>query len=252
MVITGANIARQILRELGRLDPIAPGDAENLEDVLTVVNLMVDQWRTKGLTIRAEERRQHTLTNAVGTYTVGVGGTINHEYPEDIARWGVIANVTVTPQTELARGRPLTLTEWQRISQKSATGPLPDYLYFDRTWSAHLGNILVNPIPNVANVGIVLYERIPSVVSIASATEYDLPPGYANAIICKGAVANGPRSGVKVIEELPDLYARATEAFGDLQSANILPNEAGRRSEFGAIGRRSSSRVNVTTGRGLF
>lgn len=225
-------MARQALREIGVLDPVQAGHAEQLADAIIVGTDLVDSWRTRRLTISGVTRTVYSLTSGTQTYTIGSGGTFSQEWPESIPHWSVIPDDDATDVDELPMGRPYTDDEWQGIRVKSDTADYPTVMYYDRRFVAGLGNCLFWPVPDNGDVDVVLYNRVPAIVSIVAATTYNLRPGVARALKLNWAIELADRYGKPISSKLGK---RAAEALRFLEKSNIIPRESSMRSEF-AIG----------------
>ena len=176
---TGTEIARAALREIGVIDPIEAGDAELLADTLAVGTDMIDGWRIERLLIPAITRSVYSLATNTQSYSIGSGGTFNQDYPQAILSWSVIPDddAAATALRELPMGRPLTAGQWQGVRIKGQTGSYPRRLWFDRTFAAHLGACLFHPIPDNADVDVVLYSAIPDLVATAREAKAKLKRG---------------------------------------------------------------------------
>ena len=250
MITTGADFVKGALRELGVLDPIENGHPEQIADGLIVGSDLLDAWRTDRLLIRGVTRAVYSLTSGFQSYTIGTGGGFDQNYPEAIEFWSVIPNGSATHPIERPRGRPLTYDQWQQIRIKSTTGPYPSSLYYDRSYAAGLGNILVHPIPNTSVADIVLYGRVPSITSLVAATAYDLAPGVTRMIKLNLAMELASRYTKGVTVDLGKLEKRAEDALLLVRRSNLIPKAAPMRGEF-LIGSSALRRhFNVYTGGG--
>ena len=246
---TGTQLARTALKEIGVLDPNEAGHAETLADAIQVGTDMIDSWRNEGLTIEGVTRSVYSLSANTQTYTIGDGGTFNQDYPNAIHLWSVIPDDDAADPVEEPKWRPLTYDQWQAIRVKSTTGSYPTKMYFDRSWAAGLGNCSFYPIPDNADVDVVLYSAIPAITSLVAGTSYNLRPGFPLAIWTNLAyiLVNGrfKRQG-----DWSDLKRRADAALASIKRKAVIPKESPRRSEFaiGARGRRNFSVYNGSFG----
>lgn len=248
MPITGADLARAALRAIGALDPTEAGEAEDLADVLAIGTRLVDAWRTDDLTISGTTRSVYPLTANTQSYTIGDGGTFNQQYPADIMRWGVIPDDTATHPDEKPMGRPLTMLEWGAIRIKSQTAGFPTRLAWDERYAAGFGRILVHPIPNNNNVSVVLYQKVPAIVSLVSATTYTLQPGAEQALVTNLAREVALTGGFEVPEmTLAKVTARADYWLGKLRRKNYRPTTAPLNPGFATVGSRHRKTFNVRT-----
>ena len=244
---SGTQIARAALREIGIVDPIEAGAAELIDDALTVGTDLLDTWRTDQLTASGVTRSVYSLTTNQQSYTIGSAGNFDQDYPTDILRWSVIPDDDATNPVEQHRGRPLTDDEWQGIRVKSTTGSAPSQMWYDKRYAAGFGRCLFWPIPDNADVDIVLYGRVPAITSLVAATSYDLQPGFARAL--KLGLANELAESGRY--EVPDstvakVARRAAMALGALKRANIVTRHTPIRPEF-LIGSQSRT-FNIRTG----
>lgn len=228
----GSVLARQALREVGVLDPVQAGHAEQIADAIIVGTDLLDSWRTKRLTISGVTRTVYSLTSGTQAYTIGSGGAFDQEWPESIPHWSVIPDDDATDVDEYPMGRPYTDDEWRVIRVKSDTAAYPTVLYFDRRFVAGLGTCLFWPVPDNGDVDVVLYNRVPAIVSLVAATTYNLRPGMARALKLNWAIELADRYGKPVSASLE---RRAREALRSLEKSNIIPRESSMRAEF-AIG----------------
>lgn len=246
-VYYGRELAKHALREIGVLDPIEAGDNEVLTDACEVATRLIDRWRTQRLTIRAVTRNTYNLVALQQSYTIGLGGNFAQTYPESIAAWSVIADGAATEVNELPMGEPFTWEEWQRIRAKSQTGPYPIRMWFDKAWTAGLGKLWFHPIPLTSDPDIVLYERVPVLTSVAMATQYDLEPAFADALILNLALRLCPRHKVPMTD-VQDVVRDAAHALGDLKRSHVQLLESPMRTEFAIGGGGGRRTFNIYTG----
>ena len=232
------------------LDAVEAGSAELLEDALTVGSDLLDSWRLDKLTISGITRTVYSLVTSTQSYTIGSGGTFDQDYPTTIEAWSVIPDddAAATALQEMPMGRPLTWDQWQQIRVKGQTGSYPTRMYFDRRWAAGLGNLLFHPIPNNGDVDIVLYQTVPAITTLVSATTYNLRTGVVRALKLGLAVDLGLGRFAREGGLPAGLEQRAAHAYGLLKRSNYIPRETPMRAEF-SIGSGSGRRTyNVYQG----
>jgi len=232
---TGTDFVTAALKELGVLDPTAAPTGEQLTDGLAAATDLLDSWRLDRLLVSGITISTYSLVDGQQTYTIGDGGNFNQNYPTHIERWSVIPDGSATDPLELSMGRPLTDDQWQSIRIKTQTGSYPTRLYFDASYAAGLGNILVHPIPDNSLADVKLYAKVPAITSLVATTDYDLTPGMALALKLNLALAlgRGRYGGGAFVSPL--LIQDAANAKAALKVSNIVPRESPMRSEF-AIG----------------
>ena len=223
MSITGRNIVRDALRELGVLQSNETADGDATQQGLDVASDLLDTWRTERLTISGVTIASYDLVADTATYTIGSGGDWDQDYPTAIERWSVIPDGGETDPVEIPRGRPLTPEEWQRIAVKTLTGAYPTWLYFDRAFSAGLGTVSVYPVPTTSDPDVRLYTRTPAITTLVLNTAYTLTPGYIRAFKLHLAIELAGRNG---LEPSASLIGRAKEAKGWLKAQHIQPRES--------------------------
>jgi hypothetical protein len=230
---TGTQYVTFALREIRVLDPTAAASGERLNDGMGAACDLLDTWRTMKLTMRGTTISPYTLVSGKQTYTIGPNGDFNQVYPASIDNWSIVPDVTAAYPSEIPKGRPLTADEWQQIGVKTNPGQ-PYALYFDRSYVAGLGNVLVYPIPNAANIGVRLYEHNAVITALVAGTSYDLAPGFQRAFQLNLALELADRYGTGATVS-PGLAARANAALSAFLKSNIVPKESQIRREF-AIG----------------
>ena len=242
---TGEAIARFALREIGVLDPTEAGSAELLDDAIAVGTDLLDEWRNDRLTISGVTRNVYSLTSGTQSYTIGSGGTFDQDWPQSIEYWSRIPDDDATDPIEQPMGRPLTFDQWQQVRVKTLDAAYPNKMYYDRRYSAGLGNCLFHPIPDNNDVDVVLYAFVPSITTLVSATTYDLRPGLAMAIKTNLAVelleGRFKRAG-----DWSGLYRRAARSLASVKRNNRIPKEAAIHPNF-VIGSRGRG-INIYTG----
>lgn len=230
MTRTGRQIVRSALRRIGILDPIEAAHAEQEADAILVASELIDAWRTERLFVHGRARTTYSLTANTQGYTIGSGATFSQDYPSAIDRWGVIPDDDAADPVEIPRGRPLNSDEWARIRVKSTTGAYPTEMYWDRRYS---GTLYFYPIPDNNDVDVVLYQAVPQITSLVATTSYDLPPGWARALITNLAVELADHYGKSVTSRLEKA---AAESKGHVKRQNYIPRQSPIRGEF-VIGR---------------
>src|SRR3990167_2496617 len=175
---------------------------------------------------------------------MGWGGTFSRDWPQSIEYWSRIPDDDATDPVEQPMGRPLTYDQWQQVRVKTLDAAYPNKMFFDRQFSAGLGNCLFHPIPDNNDVDVVLYTFVPAIISLVSGTTYNLGPGVAMAIKTNLAVelleGRYKRPG-----DFSGLYRRGGRGRGARTRAEQKPKEARIHPNF-AIGSRGRG-INIYT-----
>jgi hypothetical protein len=210
-----------ITRSLKTIGVLAAGETANgtdVNDALTQLNNMIDTWATNRLTIYSVARTALNLSASTQTYTIGTGGTWNIARPIWITAAGVIPDSTAAAaqKTEIPI-RILTVEQWRDIAIKELTSTYPQEMYYDKTWTAGLGNIEVWPIPTSSNSQVVLYTPTALVQFADLTTNYTFPPGYEEALRYQLALRLAPEFGRQLS---PDVQMLAAETFANIKRTN--------------------------------
>lgn len=197
-------------------------------DALVSLSQLLDAWQTERLTVYAQTRTVHALTNGTSRYTIGSGGDFTEARP----LWIDTAMLLVGGFEY--RLRLFTRDEWAAVTDKSLAG-LPAGIFYNPTYP--LGAIDVFPVPN-ASCSLVLY--VPA-ASLTSATSLDtvlsLPPAWARALRYNLALELAPEYNVQ-----PSglIVKTATDAKAEIQRTNILADTLRVDGALTWFGRRSS------------
>lgn len=132
-------MATRVLTDLGAVDPeggVTPTTAQTT-DVMQVMNFTVTSWIAYGMQVWCQKQATYALSNAVGSPTVGPGGTINIARPETVTQaW--LRDTTQTSPIDI----PVQIIgrdEYYRLSQKSVSG-VPNSLFYDPQYDLPAAN----------------------------------------------------------------------------------------------------------------
>src|SRR3990167_8824086 len=180
------------------------------------LNQMVDLWAVDRLAIYRSQRKDGlSIVSGTQTYTIGTGATWDVARPSWIDGAGVIQDPTATYPVELGI-EVFTNKRWKEVLSKTITSPLPQGIWYDRTFAN--GTIYVYPVPSSSTPDIVLYLPIAVTEFDALTDSISLPPGYRMALVSNLAVlmATGLR-------QIPDAVAQiAISSFGQLKGVNLV------------------------------
>lgn len=239
MTKTGYQIARQALREIGVLDPIEEGEAEDLEDALEAMNILLDEMRNDNILISGVTRSYQLLVGGQQTYTIGAGGDFDMAYPERIDRWSVVPDRAAAQPSEIPMGRPLDAREWAAIPTKAGQATYPARMWFDKEYSAGLGRCHFYPVPSASVPAVYLYVFRPSITEIDNSSSYDLQPGVMSALVLLLAEELGGGGRYKPDQDVYQrVVRRAARAKGAIRRKNTSNPEAPMRMEFAGLGGR--------------
>jgi len=214
-----SDLITRAMRRIGVLAAGAVPTADEMTDGFSILNEMIDSWTLERLMLYAEVRALFPLTNAVNTYTIGVGGVFNAARPLAISKAGL---VRASPPAVEVPLHIFTDTQYERIPVRSITGE-PQGVYLIRTWP--LATVFLLPIPD--STGLQLALSGPTAIAQfadISSTDYTFAPGYARAIRYNLAVELAPEYGVTAD---PVVMAIAAESKGKIKAANIQLDDLG-------------------------
>jgi hypothetical protein len=224
--VTANDLISRTLHTIGVLasGEVATGDEMN--DSLTVLNNMIDTWATERLTIYTVARTVFDLSSGTQDYTIGTGGTFNIVRPVWIVGASIITDKTAsaTEKIELPIAQAVTPTEWQEVTLKGLQSTYPMEMYYDKNWTSGLATISLWPIPNNANVQLVLYTPTALTAFADLTTAYTFPPGYEEAMRYQLALRLAPEFGAQVT---PDVRMLASDTFANIKRVNITDDVLG-------------------------
>jgi len=173
---SATDLITQALRTLGIVEATETIQAEDASNGLTVLNQMIGSWNLSRTTAKFVARTTLALSTDTDAYafSIFVG---NH-----IEAVSVIPDRAADPPNEVPLGRPLTVTEWQGISDKTLSGTYPSRIYIDESEGTAINTVHVYPVPNQDASDLILYCPTPVSQFAALATDYTFPPGYERAI----------------------------------------------------------------------
>lgn len=164
----------KLIGVLGQGRTMSAGEAN---DGLARLNSMIDSWGVLPSTMFGAGRVTFTTTASVGTYTIGIGATVNQQRPVFLQNADYIIPGS-SPEQEV----PLwILTDQEYADQqvKGLTSSLPGWIYYAA--DVPFGIITLGPIPTQV-LTIVLYYPIEITQFADLSTQYVLAPGYERAI----------------------------------------------------------------------
>lgn len=175
---TARDIISLALKEAGVLGVGQTALAEDIQDGLTYLQRMTDQWQKRRWIIPAlEEKVIHC--DGSKSYTIGTGGIVDTPRPNKIsAAWVVQQNTGSTP-VSLPLYPLFAYEDYARLAVKDLHS-LPDHFFYDAAWP--LGNFYPWPIPDSQYWLYLLVQKQLSFPDDSLDTELDLPPEYAEAI----------------------------------------------------------------------
>ena len=145
---------------------------------LESLNDMLDAWNTERLMIFSIQRQLFNLVAGQQAYKMGPGGDFNVPRPARIERMGIISYNNPMQPLELPL-EMVTEAEWNMIPVKNIMSALPLRVWDDKGYPWR--TLYYWCIPGSA-VGTTVYTwtALPQFVDLV--TDYELPPGYVDAL----------------------------------------------------------------------
>ena len=230
--MTIGDLIKGSLRLIGVIASGETPSADEMKDSLSSLNVMLDGWSTKRLTIYASTLDSLTLAVGTASYTVGTGGTFNTSRPTRV----------LSAYTRDSNGNDCDLkvyTERDRYNEivDKDTSGRPEELFYDSSYT--LGTIYLYPVPEQAYT---LYMESLKPLSQLSGytTEISLPDGYLRALKYNLAIELAPEFGASVPIEVAGI---ALDSLTDIMNLNA-PEVTAKLDIPGAY-----SPMNIYTGR---
>lgn len=230
-----AVVSTLILRSLRLIGEKQRGDtltSNEQTECLASLNAMLESWSVQRSLCYQIVQESFALTNSVGAYTIGSGGTFSTDRPTKIVDPCFIRDSSNYDS-------PVTIINAQaygRIVDKTSDGSYPTYLFYDAAFASSLGTIRLYPEPQAGlTLFINSWKQLGSISTISASVT--LPPGYERAIVYNYAieesggfmsvspeVAKIARDSLAAIKglNLPDTTMRLDPGVVPVYASNIL------------------------------
>lgn len=218
--MTATQAIYRAYRYLGYLRGGMTAPTDYMNDGLDALNDMLSSWRTQSLIVYAISDDIYTLVTNQQTYTIGpVAANFTAERPT----WIKDANIILNNLNPVVR-QPMEIirdsTEWSEIRVRTLPNAIPLKLYYSPTTPN--GTIFLWPGPLQAyQLELFTWKHLPRFADLT--TNYDLPPGYEEAIKYNLAVALAPMTrnlGAADESRLPMVIQRAGQTLALIKSHN--------------------------------
>lgn len=209
----------QLLRSSLRLIQVTNPTAEELNDALEALNLMLSDWSTSSLGIHKLTRVTFPTVASTGAYTIGTGATIDTTRPNKIG---------VSYARDMGHDTPIwpkSAENYAAHSDKSVEG-VPSELYYEKTYPE--GVVFLWPVPDKV-YDIFLYVQAPLGSYAAISDDLNLPPEYHTPIKYNLAIAVAPEFGTSVTQEVA---VTAAESMKNMKRLHTTPVPTVRTNPF--------------------
>jgi hypothetical protein len=187
------DIVNRALRINGVIASLDSGDAQDVNDAFTSLNMMIEAWSLEDL--MCYYIKSSTFPTVIGTasYTIGVGGTCDTERPISIQS-AFLRDMVDNSDSPIGL---LTDIDYQAIPYKGQAGR-PESIYYQPVQS--LGILNLYPVPDaVYTISIAQLCQLTKFSELRH--ELDMPPGYLKALIWNLAIEIAPEYG-KAVDEV--------------------------------------------------
>lgn len=208
------DIISAALREIMIIRTGQTAAATELADGLNGLNRLIAEWNTERLLVYAMTQFSSALTATQQSYTIGAGGNFNTTRPIAIRSANIIT---------LAGGfvHPLELVDqvgWSAMPGRSRQANIPLKLWYESLYP--LGKIWLWPVPNAAAT-LELYSWVQIAQFAALTDNFDLPPGYEQALIKNLALELAPQFERQPSQALINNAASAKAAISGVNAPPI-------------------------------
>lgn len=206
--------ARQIITDafkvIGEYQKGETLSADDAQDGLRALNLMLDGWANERLMLFQLVERSGALTSGDGEYTIGSGGDFDTTRPVRIESAFVRDSSNIDYAVSVVEN-----DVYQSISQKNITSFNPRYLYYRANYP--LGTIYLYPYPSS---GFTLYMQVWDQLTQFTnlTTSASFPPGYEECLIYNLAKRIAPMYEASMSPEAIDT---ANKTKGNIMALNV-------------------------------
>lgn len=204
--MTPVRLIELILRDAGVTGVGQTASAEDNQDVLDTLNMMLDEWSTKRWLVYRLIDVFAPCTGAQ-SYTIGPGGDINTPRPDQVAA-AFYRSTIVTPSVDYPLVRIGSREDYNNLAVKTV-GTWPGWYWYDAAFP--LGVIYPWPVPSAGNGELHLSVKQPLTNFPDLTTDIAFPPAYVNALRWNGAQWVRPMYQLAPDEQI-DRRARASLA----------------------------------------
>lgn len=167
-------LVRTSLRKVGAIPAGTQLKTQELIDGRDELRRMLDAWRLESLMVYTIALRQFSLAPGRVAYTYGDGGHFDAQRPVVVETATIINSAGGRQPLEL-----MTADEYTRISYRGEVGA-PSRFYYQPTFP--LGEVRFDRVPDDPLVELGVREELLELPD-SNTTDFELPPGYEDAIL---------------------------------------------------------------------
>ena len=216
MATTALQLITGAMRLLGAVSPGESLTTDEYTDALAVLNDMLDAANADNLTVYANENQTFNLIGGQQDYTIGPA-TADFIATRPVA----IEFAFVTYNLLDYQLRLLTQQQWNAITLKSFSVPIPNSLYYVGEYP--LGKIHVWPIPSSAiPITLSVNFQFSELATVAASIAY--PPGYKKWLRHQLACELGPEFKIPVPADVKETAALTLASIKDINRQQPVAN----------------------------
>lgn len=183
---TARQIITKALQKNGVLVKSEQPDADEANDALDALNMMISSWSNESILIYVRSWETFNLTGGVASYTIGTGQTFNTTRPTFIIDGYIVQSSTVNSPLSI-----ITDQQYNDIPDKTVGG-VPFMVNYDNGYPT--GTLRFFYVPSSAYPVFLLTEK--PLTTFTLDTVISLPPGWERALVYNLAVELAPEYGV--------------------------------------------------------
>lgn len=211
--MTARDLISRSFRLMGVLATGEVPSANEANDALIALNLMIDGFSNESLLIFTKLREVFNLVAGQQTYQMGLGAQFNTLRPQKIETALIVVQGN-NPETELPM-KIINKDEFAAIFVKSIQSTIPLWLYNDDAFP--YTNLNLWPVPSI-NTQLVLYSWKPLADLQTLDDQLNLPPGYARMLNYNLAVELAPEFGRQLDEAAIAIAIQSKEEIKRMNS----------------------------------
>ena len=197
----------ELVQAAGRKIGVHSMSADEINDGMDALNMMLKEWSTKPSGVYAVTRESQNTSGGTASYSIGTGETWDTAWPVRIVESFIRIGNSDYP-VEIIDGRQYANRFLKSLQTR------PSELYYERTYPA--GTVFLYPAPDTT-YAVHLWSHKPIAEYSSTATTIALPPEYEAAMLWNLAIVLAPEfvrmpSGI--------VMGRAASTYSSLKAIN--------------------------------
>jgi hypothetical protein len=222
---TARDLIEKAMQKIGVLAEGETPTAQQAEDGLDALNLMLESWAGSTLLTSAQIQETFSLVSGTATYSIGANQTFNSTKPFEVTSAFV--------RDSANNDTPLDIVSRELYDDKGdkTSAATPAILFYDpgATQQANqTGTVKLYPTPD-ASYSLVMTSEKPFTAFTDINTSVTFAPGYKRAIIYNLAIELAPEYGATASAEVVKI---AKESLETLENINIRNKETASKLHF--------------------